>query len=490
MQLRILYLVLGILTLALYIAEGILVFTPDWDTLTLHLPGALMFAGQDAFVPEQFVQDYIVGTPPLAHVIQAISLKMAGVPQGMAWLNIFGLLILVVSFIFTMGNINNTGIFFLALCSLPQAMIHIYSGFIDFWSGSIVASAAIWLMRFNRMVAMADLKEKSSDPFCSLIISVLLLAVAIASRYQTWPGAIVVLSFGLWSFRRYVGSFGVPSRIRSVILLCGLSLFFYWPITNQLRHGNPVFPVRVPIIGDTSKNWADLRNPIMLKHQPPYVDGMSNFQKFWESSLELGRLRYPFETFNWSVDQANYIDGERGPFTRMGGWFCVTWILLLYSSCKAFKKGLRFEAGLFWALILLTSMMPQSHELRYWFYLPFLGAAILARQFDNDDSNLVARSVLPVLWAITTVFNLHGLGFTKAWLFESMAPPEARAAWAYFEQNPGVLPCDIAVPHPHAVWWSGPNFDSYKVYAQAPAGTDIQWHQGIFGVLRCHGSKN
>jgi hypothetical protein len=140
-----------------------------------------------------------------------------------------------------------------------------------------------------------------------------------------------------------------------------LPLIFATPMKNLLLYGNPYFPVRLDLFGHGLPGAEDAysSSPVWLEHAPRTV-------RFLCSLLEIG-LRPLSDSRRWTIDQWMPPDA---PGYRMGGFFNAYVLahvgLLVWRVVFDRTRVVRVVAVGFGLLTLVISLMPQSHELRYY----------------------------------------------------------------------------------------------------------------------------
>ena len=150
-----------------------------------------------------------------------------------------------------------------------------------------------------------------------------------------------------------------------MILLVAFSpIIFASLVKNAIVFGNPIYPAGLNIFGMSLPHTIlpGVTTPLYLHDAPQSLR--------WLLSIFEFRAYDARRPFLWMGEQGYLPDGV--PADRMGGYFFVYVIfsLLLFATLvrrNRARQG-RVAAGFFVLLSVLTSVLPQSHELRYYMY--------------------------------------------------------------------------------------------------------------------------
>jgi hypothetical protein len=231
-------------------------------------------------------------------------------------------------------------------------------------------------------------------------------------------------------------------RARLLVIAIALPLVFATPIKNLARHANPVWPVELVVLGHSLPHLegAYASSPDWLANVPRPV-------RWGASVLELG-LRPVASHARWSLDQWT---PPREPGYRMGGFFGVYVIVnvaaLLLAAfvrrSRESKVALAFAGG----ATVVASLMPQSHELRYYMFwmllLVSLNLVVWSRERRLTTGLVTAGALAIVAWSTGGTY-LYASGDSFATLvsdhvdrgsLEQIAPGErvciSRAPWTF-----------------------------------------------------------
>jgi hypothetical protein len=133
-------------------------------------------------------------------------------------------------------------------------------------------------------------------------------------------------------------------------------------------------------------------------------------------------------------------------------------------AARARKVG-RGARAAFAAAVCLVAFLPQSHELRYWLFVPvsLAVAAALGLARDVPRPARVTRTAL-VLGAAFVLFMTRPFELDTRTPAE-LAPRHAVAFWQSQRANPQPEPVRVCDVNPEGIFWSGPTFREFRVVA-------------------------
>ena len=136
------------------------------------------------------------------------------------------------------------------------------------------------------------------------------------------------------------------------------------------------------------------------------------------------------DSARWTIDQ--WMPPSSGG-NRMGGAFGAYVVLnlgvLAWLAYKDPSRQARMAVGLFAVLTAMTSVMPQSHELRYYLYwmmvLVSLNLALLARRPARDANafGVACACALLVVLGVTRAWYVYPSRRSFAWLVHEKVRP-------------------------------------------------------------------
>jgi hypothetical protein len=331
-----------------------------WDSGYYHLPFAARLVGilpPRAFVFHPANAARFEGFPLLGERLEGLLWRATGRPEG-ANLVSFGSLLLFALFLrrrFAVPLQLTT----LALLAVPLVHTHAPSAYVD-----LPANIALSVTVLLTIQSFA-----SPAPVTALTLAGAGASAAVAANMKALLHPIVALSLVALAARALLPrARDLPpqdARRRTLVTVCAIAVFlpliFATPLANLAAHGNPYYPVRMSLLGHALPGTEDA-----YASSPPWLAGASRPLRFVCSLLEIG-IRPLTDEHRWTVDQ--WMPDESGG-NRMGGFFgayvvlnvaLLVWRALCDRSPESRAAGIGFAA-----LTVAVSLMPQSHELRYY----------------------------------------------------------------------------------------------------------------------------
>lgn len=431
-------------------------FPTDWDFLAYHLPGALATYGLTSYTPEPRLVAVIAGFPPLPRIVEGALILVTGRFSAASALNLIGVGALVAGLVWLHGRRISLRWLATALLGVPLLVLHLESGYVDLFTAAFLVLA---------LAAFAELERESLRPRAGALLVIGALAAAQLSKFQAWPVAAVFGAAALWRFAALARA-GTWSRATAL----GLTLLLVvslgaWPVRNLVRFHNPVYPVKFPLVPELFPN-AVMDSDSGVYNLPLWLADQPRPVRFLASALEWNRF-HSGERFYWSLDQSARADPARSPHHRVGGWFPWTLAALALGAWRARRAGKLSVTGqvAFAVAVALVACLPQSHELRYWLFVP-LGLAVATALGLAADVTRPARA----LRAMLVVGAAFVLFVTRPFALDSrppeaLAPARAVAFWAEQSAHPRPEPVRICDVNPDGIFYAGPTFREYRVIA-------------------------
>jgi hypothetical protein len=320
-----------------------------WDSGYYHLPFAARLAGilpPDAFVFHPANAARFAGFPLLGERVQGLLWRLTGRPEA-ANLLALGSLPLLAWFSKRRFAVP-PHLTVLSLLAVPLVQTHASSAYVD-----LPANAALAVVVLLAIGAFA-----SPEPVSLGTLGIGAAAAAVAANMKALSHPVALLAFGALAIR-YLASRRSAGSV-AVIALC-LPVIFATPLANLVAHGNPYYPVRMSLLGHALPGIE-----AAYASSPPWLADSPRPVRFACSLLEMG-IRPITDEHRWTVDQW-MPDDSRG--NRMGGFFgayVVFHVVLLAWRALGERSRVAAVAGAgFAVLTAVVSVMPQSHELRYY----------------------------------------------------------------------------------------------------------------------------
>lgn len=383
-----------------------------YDIWFYHLPFAARLTGIIDASSYAFSADNrarFEGFPLLAELLQGIVWRVTGHIEATSFVSLaalFGLPLLLRRAFRVPLHLA-----LLALLAIPLVQIHASSSYVDLPGN---ACATMLLLCVYRVIVVNEPPSPRLLAGCAV-----LAAATVNTKFQLFPivvaSSIVLLFFAF----REVGSWSSASesarstlKKRALVFVIALPIVFATPIKNTIAHGNPVWPVELKILRHSfpHREAAYSQSPRHLASSPRPI-------RFVRSVLEIDNL--PISSMRrWSLDQWAPPDD---PSCRMGGYFgAYVLVNLAALGWAAWRKRTRetiAAAVLFGGVTIVASLVPQSHELRYYMHwmllLVCLNLIVWVREARAAVGVVATTALALVVWATSAGF-LYASGSTFA----------------------------------------------------------------------------
>ncbi|MEX2207029.1 MAG: hypothetical protein WEF50_12445 [Myxococcota bacterium] len=435
-------------------ARAFLHFPLDWDFLAYHLPGALASYGLTSYTPEPRLVAVIAGFPPLPRLLAGALVLATERFSAAGAINVVAFCALLAGLGFLYGRWFGLRWFLTALLGVPLFVFHLASGYVDLF-------AACWLTL--ALAALSGLAREAPRPLASAVLFVVALGLAMLSKFQAWPVAALIGAAGLWRFAALARA-GRLARARALALGASLVVALgFWPVRNTIVYANPVYPVQFPLAPGLFPN-ALVEADSGVFNLPPWLEPHARPLRFAASAAEWNRF-HSGERFVWSLDQGARANPAGSPHHRLGGWFPWTIAWLVLGAGLALRAGRIPGSALtaFAFALALVACLPQSHELRYWLFVPLTLALWSARGLAGARSR-TSRVLKAALLAAAAFVLLVARPFAiDARPPQAFAPKQARAFWALQAAQPSTGPVRVCDVNPEGIFYAGPSFREYRV---------------------------
>lgn len=446
------------LTYGFFTLKALLEFNPQWDYLAYHLPDALAWFKLTTYQPEPFLQRINAAWPPLAHLVQGALVFLTGRLSTANGANAVLFVAIVLMLRSLLGSLISWRWFLTTLLAVPLFMFHFVSGYTDLF-------ANLWVLLAWGALLSLELQQTPARRGESLGALCLGIAGAALTKLQMWPAVGVIVVYSVLRLPR-LNALGASSRKATLLILTLLVVTAAtWPVRNLIVYQNPTYPVRFPLAPKFFPNYSRLEST--ARDTPAYLRENAAPTAFLHSVLELNRLKSA-EPYRWWLDQSA-ADGEQSPHHRMGGWNYVTVILMLACWGISIRKKLLPVAPtvLFFALGVTIAFIPQSHELRYWLFIPLVSALVVGRVLASGSFRYLLPLKLLLLLAAAYVVGTTDLLSLDLREAATYAPAEAVSFWEEQKVNADKVPRTICGKMPNTVFWAGPTFNEFPVRACA-----------------------
>jgi len=373
-----------------------------WDVWYYHLPFAARLVGlvdPSAFRFGALNEARFDGFPLFGELVQGVLWRITGKPECASFASLAALpaLAWLLKRLFAVPR----SLTVLALLAIPLVQIHATAAYVDLPPNAWVAMLA--LLAYRQVVA------REAPSVRALLFGSALAVAAANTKFQLVPvvlaAAAVLVATALRRDAR--------RRVRLLVIALALPFVFATPIKNTIRHGNPVWPVELHVLGKTLPH-----NEGAYASSPDWLDNVPRPLRWGASVLELGL--HPIASHaRWSIDQWT---PPSEPGYRMGGFFgayaIVNVAALAFAAfvrrTREAKVAAMFAAG----ASIVASLLPQSHELRYYLFwmllLVALNLVVWSRERRFTTSVVALAALAVVTWSTGgTYLYASGDSFAK-----------------------------------------------------------------------------
>lgn len=379
-----------------------------WDGFYYHLPFAGRLAGvlkPDTFVFHDANQARFEGFPLLGEMLQGMFWRITGRPEC-ANLVAFSSVPLFAWFLKKRFDVP-FHLTVIGMFAVPLVQLHASTTYVDLPAN--VALAVLVLLAMDVWVEDKPI-DRSTLRLCGISA-----AAAINMKFQLHPIALAAMAAIAIRLVKTSGWKTLAVAAVALPLVCAT------PLKNLVVHHNPYYPERLSIAGH---ELPGIEKP--YSSSPSWLERFPRPVRFAASVMEIG-IQPMTVRRRWTVDQ--WMDDEAG--RRLGGFFNAYVLaglaLLIYRAAVDRTRKTRVVAIGFGLLTLLVSLLPQSHELRYYLvWMVVLVAANLLLAFAPRESEpkrwlpgritlgLTGALALAVVLAVTRFGYAYASGSTFA----------------------------------------------------------------------------
>lgn len=333
--------------LASMLVEALHDVSQAWDVWYYHLPFAARIWGivpASQFAYDPLNQARFDGFPLLGEAMQGLLWRATGRVEAA------NLVALASVPLFAWFVKRRLGVplyaTILALLAIPLVQIHATSCYVDL-PGNAAASVLV-------LIAIASWAEEAATSGRMLALALVCAGIAANTKALLHPIVGLALLALAWRVRK-------QPKVLALGALA-LPIVFFTPLKNLVLHHNPYYPVAFHALGLHFPGPDDpySSSPVWLEHAPRPV-------RFFCSVFEIG-VRPLGDSRRWTVDQWTPPDA---PGYRMGGFFgayaAANLALFVWRAVHERKdRAVRAATVGFALLTAVVSVLPQSHELRYY----------------------------------------------------------------------------------------------------------------------------
>ncbi len=406
-----------------------------WDTWAYHLPfSAKLFGFEELsknFIFDKGIKARYQGFPLVAEFIQALLWHLTGSLSSTALINSISL----AGFILCAAKYGKSSLSILTfgILSVPLISIHSLSAYIDLFFGVGIAFQYLSAVVIYRHLREEVISKKLVSVWCGVYI----LTSFVASNTKMW-GPVISLSITFYLFYeilkikylnlRRIEYYKITFLFFIICLISCSNL-----IKNSILYKNPIYPIKytIPVLN------FHLEGPEPeYKNSPGYAENFGLLRKpiyFALSVTEYDWIIRGVEA-SYSIDSGAGDHPLRYSTARTGGlWvgvilvslFLVVAMWVIAISSGYLRIGATsFPLTLFCFLILITCFMPQSHELRYFLYLPIILMFNLGFLIKLLDKNEILNILISFIYLGLFLFSLSvlcGESFSSLAIYKSQS---------------------------------------------------------------------
>ena len=455
---------LGTVALAVLALRAALRIETRWDAFAYHIPIAAKRGGVGVpFEMSDSIRHLYEGIPPLPEFFMGVLWRITGSINATGMINILALAL----FLFHCHRVLKASAPVVAILALtvPLVVIHAATNYVDLFGNcllSVGATSLAAMMLFDRW------RDRTL-----LYWGLAGLVAAAWTKMIVLPSALACLLCYLIVYGRHFRDRGFRPFMA---LVAGALLLALVPCAkNTVLYGNPLWPLR---INDRLPYSYDPR-PVHNLETPPTLLELSQPALFVHSVLEIGHPTEYAGRERWNIDQGNaWIAFRSGGFWYAGVITAATAAILLAFLFER-RKGWMLLAMLcvMWGFV---SVLPQSHELRYFMFLPLTTAAVIGMLLPRirrawPEATLLVLTVLLGEFSWMTSVNLHYYRVERVDYRAAADFWGISAIWPKLQ--PGQTYCAVGY-QPVAFFLTGPTMKEFHIIdrpdsASCPSGVAV-----------------
>jgi len=431
-----------------------------WDTFAYHLPYAARHGGLPIpYEMSDLVLPAFDAYPILPELVQGVLWRLTGSINATGVVNYLAFAVFLTFARLALGA--PLGLVALVSLTAPLVIIHAASSYIDLFGNAFVA---IGLCSCLALFIAPDRVGRAT-----LLGAPAALAAAAWSKYLLAPIAGVAFAmFAVLSLRPATIAGYSRAKVAGYQAIVGLIAALPY-LKNLIVFNNPFWPLRLPLIGD----WFPYTNDALrgaIRERPTLMRSSSQLEVFVRSLFEIDQpTTYP-NRLRWVIDQGGTAEGF-----RMGGyWGVAALVYVIAVPCMLVichgKRGWAASAAVLGAL-LVAAHLPQSHELRYYMFIPLTGAACVGLLFPRFEKAAphAAMGLLAVvlgLFVHMVVENLPHYRVTRVDAVEAARAWGAAAWWPKLRTGETYCAVDML---PIGMLLTGPSLSQYTIVDRSRA---------------------
>ncbi len=384
---------LGIAAVVLLFRVNLIHFDDGFDFLSYHLPFGIKLFDPDRILLHPLLEERFQGFPLLIHAFIGLVWLLVPLipPNAFHMLGLVLFLLMVLAAVRAMGT--GASWFLLGSLACPMVLIHCRSGYIDLPANLFLTFGIVSTIQLLR--GTGSVRRWSALGTAGYVL-------AGCTKFQLIPPALLgagILAFLVIRNRRLTMAF------RGVLVVALLAGAPFWLARNLVLHHNPVFPMKPPVLQSVFPYLHDadedsrLNRPAAMRDSPQWLRTLA-------SVFEVMRAVSPKPGIVYTHDQ--WGAGPESEGFRMGGFWRPLILFHLVLLVWGVKRRILPPpaAFLFLAFFGITLVLPQSHELRYYLFIPLVLAWLTAATLSHPNAGSVCIAFMIVL-ILLSVRSFH-----------------------------------------------------------------------------------
>ena len=387
-----------------------------WDSWAYHFPFSAQLLQinnySQSFILDKTMQARYEGFPVMAEFLQGLLWLLTGRLSATALINSVSLTIFI-GCASRYGKVSFS-LWVFGILSIPMIAFHALSTYIDLFLGVGIA-----FQYLSAVIIFRNVQE--GQKYTHLIVwqCIYVLAAFMMGNTKMWA-PVMSLAMSLFLFlamflgrKKYLSKNIFYQIIFTLVIASILSSGSL--IKNSIVHKNPIYPIEFTV------NNLDihLQGPeIGYQNEPGYAENYGILRRPIYFVLSITELDWTIRGVKpfYNLDMGTVEKPKNYSPARAGGWWgidialSISLVFILWVSAK-FKiiscgSVSFFPISLFCFLTVITALMPQSHELRYFLYWPILLIFNLAFLVRGLDLNRLVSVALTILYAGLFFYSL------------------------------------------------------------------------------------
>ena len=356
-----------------------------WDGWAYHLPFAARMWGivpKSSYIYQDFYELIFTGFPLLGEFLQGFFWFVFQRVQAANLVNFLGLILYLcfLKIYFRIPVYLST----IALLAIPSVQVQATSCYVDL----------VYNLCLSVLVMMAYLLYTRRNFITKRNLLIIILVAACAANIKFMATSVVFLALVAIAVKiaiaRLSQTNGKKAQLKWLLKFCFIiyiiyPLVFFTNFKNSILHDTPFYPVKTEAFAKTL-NYGHSHVTIKVED---WIKKRARVKKWVYSVFEIGT-----QPFKWSIGQGD----PRSSRHRMGGYFglYVIFNLLLLGFILYKIRSRETISAVFLTVVMsiVTSLLPLSHELRYYMYWMIVVVSLNLYLFTNMAQSLKAAKII------------------------------------------------------------------------------------------------